>query len=128
MPTPPRSAADRAFERARTLCLALPEATEKEAWGSPTFRVRGKKMFAMLLDDHHGDGRLALWLKSDLATQDLLVEADPKRFFVPPYTGPSGWVGVRLEGRPSWKQIEGLTEAAYRLVAPKKLIAELDAR
>ncbi|MXW24928.1 MAG: MmcQ/YjbR family DNA-binding protein, partial [Dehalococcoidia bacterium] len=80
------------LERVRAVCLALPEAEEKEAWGMPTFRVRGK-LFAHFANDHHGDGRVALWLKAAEGAQELLVEAAPERFFVPPYMGPRGWVG-----------------------------------
>lgn len=106
-----------AFERARKICLALPEATEKTAWGAPTFRVRNK-MFAMLLDDHHGDGRTALWLNAEPGVQAMLVEADPERFFVPPYQGPKGWIGVDLKGKVDWKEVAGLVEDAYRVTAP----------
>jgi hypothetical protein len=114
-----------ALDRVREICLGLPEAIEKEAWGGPTFRV--KKMFAMYVDDHHGDGRLALWIKSTAEDQDVLVDNDPERFFVPPYMGPAGWVGVRLEkDRVDWGVVEELVEDGYRLVAPKKLVARLD--
>ena len=82
----------------------------------------------MYLDDHHGDGRVALWLKAPAGAQDVLVRADPKRFFVPPYVGPSGWVGVALGGRPRWSQVAELVEEAWRLVAGKRLCAERDAR
>lgn len=62
----------------RRLCLALPEATEKEAWGTPTFGVRDK-MFAMFAEDHHGDGRLAVWIKAPPGEQEVLIGADPQR-------------------------------------------------
>ena len=114
------------LERVRTLCLALPNSTEKEAWGGPTFRVRNK-MFAMYMDDHHGDGRIALWIKAPEGAQELLVQSDPKRFFVPPYVGPSGWVGVVLHKRPAWGQVAELVEQGYRMVAGKRLCALLDA-
>lgn len=116
-----------ALNRVRGICLGLPEAIEKEAWGGPTFRV--KKMFAMFVDNHHSDGRLALWIKSTSEDQDVLVDNDPERFFVPPYMGPSGWVGVRLEkDRVDWDLVEELVEDGYRLIAPKKLVAQLDSR
>ena len=85
----------------RAICLALPEAEEKEAWGMPTFRVRGK-LFAHFADNHHGDGRVALWLKAAAGAQALLVEAGPERFFVPAYVGPRGWVGARVDGEVDW--------------------------
>ncbi len=114
------------LDRVRALCLALPEAEEKKAWGEPTFRVRNK-LFAMYADagNHHGKGIAGLWIKSTHVNQDLLVRAEPERFFVPPYVGPSGWVGVRLTGDPDWDVVADLLRDAYRLIAPKKLIARL---
>jgi hypothetical protein len=113
--------------RVRKICLALPEAHEVTAWGEPTFRVKNK-LFAMYADasNHHGGGRHAVWLKSTHFTQDQLIQANPNRYFSPPYVGPSGWIGVRLDKRPSWKKIAGHIEDAYRLIAPRKLVAELD--
>ena len=114
------------LERVRQLCRALPEAEEKEAWGEPTFRVRNK-LFAMYAsgDTHHGKGIDGLWIKSTHVNQDLLIRDDPERYFVPPYVGPSGWVGVRLDGAPDWSAINDLLRDAYRLIAPKKLLARL---
>ena len=112
--------------RVREICLALPEATEKEAWGRPTFRIRDKKMFAMYMDNHHDDGRLALWLNSAAEPRDLLVDADPERFFVPPYMGPGGWLGLRLDRKLDWDEVADFVEESYRLTAPMKLAALLD--
>jgi hypothetical protein len=106
--------------RLRRICLALPETTEKEAWGTPTFRVRGK-MFAMFANDHHGDGRVAVWCKAPLGAQEALVEADPEKFFRPPYVGPSGWVGVRLDKGVAWDEIGDILDEGWRTAAPKKL-------
>ncbi|MYA53337.1 MAG: MmcQ/YjbR family DNA-binding protein [Dehalococcoidia bacterium] len=114
------------LERVRAVCLALPEAEEKEAWGMPTFRVRGK-LFAHFANDHHGDGRVALWLKAAEGAQELLVEAAPERFFVPPYMGPRGWVGMRVDGEVDWEEVAALVEEAWRLIAPKRVVAALDA-
>lgn len=111
--------------RFRKLCLALPEATEKEAWGAPTFRVRDK-LFAHYRNDHHGDGRIAAWCKSTGEMQQDLIRADPERFFKPPYVGPSGWVGVRLDRRADWSIVRDVVTQAYRLTAPKKLLVLLD--
>ena len=111
--------------RLRTICLALPEATEKIAWGEPTFRVRGK-LFAMFANNHHGDGRIAVWMKAAPGVQQLLVGGAPKRFFVPPYVGPKGWVGIRLDGDVDWKEVAGIVVDAYRITAPKRLAAALD--
>ncbi len=111
--------------RLRRLCLALPEAHEKEAWGAPTFRVRGK-LFAHYRNNHHGDGRIAAWCKALHDQQMDLVESDPERFFVPPYVGPSGWVGIRLDRKPDWKLVAALLEEGYRQVAPKRLLEKMD--
>jgi hypothetical protein len=117
------------LERLRTLCLALPEAHEVEAWGEPTFRVKNK-IFAGYASDanHHGAGRPSVWLKSAAVTQDLLVRAEPARYFVPPYVGKSGWVGAYLDKRPDWEAIGDLLRDGYRLIAPKKLVAQLDTK
>jgi hypothetical protein len=113
--------------RLRKLCLALPEAHEVEAWGEPTFRVKGK-LFAMhaSADTHHGDGRAGVWIKSAHVTQDMLVRADPKRYFVPPYVGKSGWVGAYIGRGADWEIIADLLRDAYRLTAPKKLVTQLN--
>lgn len=119
---PPRPAT-----RLRKLCLALPEAHEVEAWGEPTFRVRNK-MFATFASasNHHGGGRDAVWLKAEHTNQDLMVTAAPDRFFVPPYVGKAGWIGVVLDADTDWKELQLLIRDAYRLVAPRKLCALLD--
>lgn len=114
------------LKRLRSICLALPEATEKVAWGSPTFRVKDK-LFAMYADDHHGDGRVAVWCKAPPGEQAVMVGADPDRFFVPPYVGPSGWVGVRLDRDVPWDDVADILTASYRMTAPKKVLAALDA-
>ena len=114
--------AEETLARARAICLALPEATEKEAWGMPTFRVRGK-LFAHFADDHHGDGRVALWLKAEPGVRDLLVEAAPERFFVPAYVGPRGWMGVRVDGEVDWEEVAEFVEDAWMQIAPKRLAA-----
>ncbi len=110
--------------RLRRICLALPEAHEAEAWGEPTFRVRNK-LFAMYAapDNHHGGGRPAVWCKAAAGNQSLMVRAEPARYFVPPYVGPSGWVGVWLDRNPDWSEVKDLMRDSYRLVAPKKLAA-----
>lgn len=112
----------------RALCLALPEATERLSHGSPCFFVRDKKTFVMFTNDHHGDGRLALWCAAPEGAQEALTGADPERFFRPPYVGVRGWIGVRLDIRPDWNEVAGLIDDAYRVVAPPKLVAQLDAR
>ena len=112
--------------RVRSICLRLPEAHEVKAWGEPTFRVRNK-IFAMYgsAENHHGRGTPVIWCKATLFDQDQLIQADPKRFFVPPYVGSKGWVGVRLNGRPNWSMIAELVQTAYRMTAPKRLLASM---
>ena len=112
------------LERLRKICLALPEATEKIAWGEPTFRVRDK-MFGMFTNNHHGDGRVALWCKAPEGVQEILVSADPRRFFVPPYVGHKGWIGVRLDVDVDWDEVADLVKDSYQMTAPKRLVALL---
>ena len=108
--------------------MPLPESTERLSHGAPTFFVRDKKTFVMFLDHHHDDGRLAIWCHAPPGVQGDLVDEEPERFFVPPYVGPRGWVGVRLDVNLDWDEITGIVTDAYRMVAPKKLLAELDGR
>jgi predicted DNA-binding protein (MmcQ/YjbR family) len=70
-------------------------------------------MFATFDNHHHGAPHVGVWLAMPLGAQEALVYQDPKRFFVPPYVGPRGWVGVRLDGRPSWKQVETVVRESY---------------
>ncbi len=112
--------------RLRTICLSFPEATESEAWGDPTWRVRDK-IFAMQKGNYAG-GRPSLWVKSTNDMQQELLATDRKRYFVPPYVGHKGWVGICMDGRIAWKRVEELIDASYRAIAPKRLVAELDAR
>jgi predicted DNA-binding protein (MmcQ/YjbR family) len=119
--------ATRLEARIRKLCLALPEAHEKEAWGTPTFRVKDK-MFAMWTDadSHNGKGNEAIWIKSDADNQQLMISLEPKRYFSPPYMGPSGWVGVYVNAKTDWKQVEALLRDAWESIAPKKLLKQRD--
>ena len=114
----------RPLARLRKLCLALPEAHEVEAWGEPTFRVKNK-LFAMYADagNHHGDGRPAVWCKAAPGNQALMVQAAPDRYFVPPYVGPSGWVGIWLDKGVDWDDVADLMRDSWRLIAPKKILA-----
>ena len=110
--------------RLRRLCLALPEAHEVIAWGEPTFRVRNK-MFATFASasNHHGGGRHAVWIKALPVNQDLLVRSAPQRVFVPPYVGPSGWIGLYLDAVAEWDEVAGLLREGYILVAPRRILA-----
>ncbi len=121
-----RTAADeRLVARLRTICLALPEANERLSHGEPTWFAGKGKVFAMLDDHHHGAEHLSVWLPQPLGAQEALVEADPARFFKPPYVGGNGWVAVVLDTGPDWDMIAGLVRDAYLHVATRKLVALL---
>ena len=112
-----RTKADRALAKVRSICMALEGTEEIVSHGAPCFRR--KRLYAMFTDNHHGDGRVALWLRATHDVQHGLVEEDPERFFVPPYVGPSGWVGARLDRDPDWGMIEALLVEAHRSARPK---------
>ncbi len=114
------------LERIRQTCLGLPEVTERLSHGARAWFVRGKKTLLMFQDDHHGDGRLAIWCPAPPGAQDALVAAEPERFFRPPYVGGRGWLGVRLDLDVDWDEVAAIVEDAYRMVAPKTLVATLD--
>jgi predicted DNA-binding protein (MmcQ/YjbR family) len=115
MPTMPR-------KRLRDICLRLPRAIEKETWGDPTYRVNDR-IFAM---EKHGDGRISVWCKSTFDTRDMLLLSAPHQFFIPPYVGSKGWIGMRLDNEPDWREVESIVEQSYRLIAPKKLSRQID--
>ena len=117
-------AEEKAIYRVRRICLGLPEATEKLAWGEPTFRAG--KVFAMMDTHHHGAGHVAVCMPAAFGVQEALVAADPARYFVPPYVGVHGWIGARIDRAPQWGAIESLLKDAYRLIAPPRLVALLD--
>lgn len=119
-PTKPMDAgALKALKMVRELCFELDDVTEKEAWGAPTFRVGGK-MFAMYTADHHGDGRLALWCNAPDGFQATLVKSDSDRYFVPPYVGKGGWVGMRVDGNVDWVQVAAVLAEAHHCTGPAK--------
>jgi hypothetical protein len=110
--------------RLRSICLDLPEVTERLSHGEPTWFVREKRSFATCADHHHDD-QVSFWCASELWIQQILCESAPDRFFIPPYVGHRGWIGVRLDGPEEnldWEEIADLLFDAYRLVAPRKLI------
>jgi len=113
---------ERTLARIRAICLGLPEASERLSHGAPTFFVREKRAFLMVLTNHHGDGRFAIWCAAADGTQGMLVDAEPERFFVPPYVGGRGWLGVRLDRGADWDELAGIVEDAYAEVAPAKLV------
>jgi hypothetical protein len=112
----------RTVDRIRAICLALPETSERLSHGQPTFFIRDKRSFLVVLDNFHDDGRFAIWCAAEDGVQEMLVEADPERFFRPPYVGHRGWLGLRLDRGINWEELAGVIEDAYAEVAPPKLV------
>jgi len=113
-------------DRVRAICTSLPEVTEKLSHGAPSFFVR--KQFVMLWPHGHHDHQFPhLWCAAPAGAQEELVQTEPERFFRPPYVGHRGWLGVRLDGDVDWDELAAVCTDAYRTVAPKKLVALLDA-
>ena len=116
------------LDRLRAICLSLPEVTERLSHGAPTWFVRGKTTFVTYWEDgHHANHFPHLCCTAPPGVQQELVETEPDRFFRPPYVGGRGWIGVRLDGRVDWSEIATICGEAYRVVAPKALVAMLDA-
>jgi len=112
--------------RVRSICMRLPEVTEKVSHGAPAFSVT--RQFVMLWPNGHHDHDFPhLWCAAPPGAQEALVAAEPGRIFRPPYVGGRGWLGIRLDGRVDWEEIETICEDAYRTVAPRKLVAALEA-
>ena len=116
---------DDPLERLRQICMALPEVEERLSHGEPSWFVRGKKLFVSYANHHHDD-RLAFWCAAPAGAQDTLVEAAPERFFVPPYVGHRGWLGVRLDVPTDWEEIADIVTDAWREAAPKRLVVMRD--
>lgn len=110
----------------RAICMGFPEATERLSHGEPTWFVRDKKVFVTFDDHHHGAEHVAMVCPAPPGVQLTLVEEEPRRFFVPPYVGHRGWIGVRLDIEVDWAEVAGIVDDAYRLVAPKTLVKQLD--
>jgi hypothetical protein len=108
------------------LCLSLPETTERLSHGEPTWFVRDKKTFVMF-SNHHHDDRVGFWCAASPGAQETLVGAEPERYFRPPYVGHRGWLGVYLDVPVDWDEIADIVDDAYRCIAPKSLVAQLDA-
>ena len=125
-PSKHRSTASSPLDRLRSFCLSLPQSTEVESWGAPTFRVG--KLFAMYASpsSHHSGGRPAVWIYSIGVEQDLVIHSRPDKYFKPAYVGPYGWIGAWLDQNPPWAEIEELLRDAWRRRAPKKIIPLLD--
>jgi hypothetical protein len=113
------------LDRLRPICLALPEVTERLSHGEPTWFIGAKRTFVTYADHHHDD-RLAFWCAAEPGRQATMVETAPLNYFIPPYVGHRGWLGVYLDVPVDWDEITDIVEDAYRLIAPKKLLAKLD--
>jgi hypothetical protein len=125
------AASEKRIERVRKICMALPEAAEKLSHGEPTWFAGKGKVFASIDDHHHGAPHCSVWLPQPLGVQEALVDAQPERFFRPPYVGPSGWIGVVIDTKPDWGVVAGLIREAYLHVATEKLrkrLAEAEAK
>ena len=114
MPTAPEN--EPLLAKLRAIALGMAGTDEAINHGRPCFRVR-EKTFVMFLDNHHRDGRVAIWCKAPPGAQSMIVEGDPERFFVPPYVGPKGWIGARLDRKPDWAAIEALVAESYAMTA-----------
>lgn len=113
----------------REICMGFPEVTERPSHSAPTWFVRGKSTFATLWEHgHHQDDFPHLVCAAPPGVQAELIESEPERFFRPPYVGGRGWIALRLDRRNDWDEIGQICEEAYRVIAPAKLVAELDAR
>ncbi len=112
-------------QRLAEICLALPETEQRISHGEPCWFIRGKKQFVSFDDHHHGADWISFWCAAPEGSQRTLVESDPETFFVPPYVGHRGWLGVRLDGDPDWEEIEEIVIEAYLTVAPKTLAAQV---
>ena len=105
-----------ALERIRAICRELPGVDERASHGTPAFFAHGR-MFAQVWDDHHGDGRLALWCAAPPLAQEALIEMQPETFFKPPYVGHRGWLGVRLDRGLDWAHVARIVAGAYAVVS-----------
>ena len=116
---------DARLARMSRICLALPETTREDTGQHATFRVR-RKPFAYFLNNHHGDGIVGLSCKVLPSDNHALIGSDPKRFYMPAYVGPRGWVGLRLDvGEVDWEEVSELLRHSYLLIAPKSLSAKV---
>lgn len=117
----------RILAEVREIAMGFPEVSERPSHGTPSFFVREKKVLASVFEDHHGDEHIAMWCPAPPGVQAEVVEQEPERFFVPPYVGHRGWIGLKLQVDPDWEEVAGILTEAYRLIAPKTLVKLLDA-
>jgi hypothetical protein len=111
------------LERVRKICFVFPETTERLSHGEPTFFIRNKKVFVMFANNHHEDGRIAVWVAASPGLQELLVKTKPETFFKPPYVGVRGWIGIQLN-QISDEDLQFYISGSWFLIAPKKLQAQ----
>ena len=116
--------ADALLERVREICLALPESAERLSHGAPGFHIEKGKFFAYFSNNHHDDGIIAVHVKTSGADeQAMLIEADPDSYYKPPYLGPSGWIGIRLDrAELDWDRVADRIAYSWELVAPRRLL------
>lgn len=119
-------AAHAALDQLRSICSRLPEVNERLSHHTPTFFVRDKKVLVHLWENHHNRDGVDLWCPAEPGVQAEMVDLEPDRFFVPPYVGHRGWLGVRIDDDTDWDEIMAILTAAYRQVAPKTLVRRLD--
>ncbi|QJD82639.1 MmcQ/YjbR family DNA-binding protein [Cohnella herbarum] len=101
------------LRRIRQLCLSFPNVSERLSHGAPTFFYKEKKSFVQYHDNHHGDGRIALWCAADSDVQTILVQSNPDVYFLPAYVAHLGWIGIRLDRDARWEEIESIIGDAY---------------
>jgi predicted DNA-binding protein (MmcQ/YjbR family) len=112
------------LEKLSDICVSLPEVERRDVNGHADYRVRGK-VFAYFLNNHHGDNIVSVCCKSALGENVDRASREPARFYLPPYIGPRGWFGLRLDGEAiDWSEVRNLVELSYQLVAPKRLARE----
>lgn len=119
-PSLDKALADRLLARVRAVCLSFDGTSERVSQGSPSFFVDQKRAFAYFCDNHHHDGRIALWCAAPEGAQAMLVDSNADHYFVPPYVGHMGWIGVRLDRDAAWDEIAAVIENAYRTRAERR--------
>jgi hypothetical protein len=114
------------LEKLAKVCLALPGTLKEEMHGHAAFKV-GKKTFAYYLNDHHGDGIVSVCCEVLAGDNERLIDANPRKFYMPAYIGPRGWVALRLDRTTvDWAEVKELVRGSYEQVAPKKLLRQLE--
>ena len=109
---------DRRLSQVSRICLALPEATRENHGSHASFLIR-KKVFVYFLNNHHDDGHIAVWLPVPPGEQASLLKREPNKFYLPPYVGVRGWVGIELD-QIDYEELAAYLLDAWRQIAPKK--------